>query len=123
MAILPITLAAISVGLSFRPVTAHACSCMMPPSAVDQLGGARVAFVGTPVAMSSVEPTEENWESVVYRFNVQRAVKGDLPATIDIYTSGDGASCGVTFELNQPIGERTVIDDRYDRSVKVQRDG
>ena len=104
LAILPITLAAISVGLSFRPVTAHACSCMMPPAAVHQLGGAQAAFIGTPVAMTSVEPTEERWESQVYRFNVQRAVKGDLPATVDVYTSGDSSSCGVTFELNQPIG-------------------
>lgn len=104
LAIVPLTLGAISVGLSFRPTTAHACSCMAPPPAVHQLGGATAAFVGTPVAMSSVEPTEDRWESVVYRFNVQQLVKGDLPATIDVYTAGDGAACGVTFELNQPIG-------------------
>ncbi|MEQ1701799.1 MAG: hypothetical protein ABMA25_16950, partial [Ilumatobacteraceae bacterium] len=104
LAIIPIALAATSVGLSFRPVEVHACSCMMPPAAVHQLGGATVAFIGTPVAMTSVEPTEDRWESQVYRFNVQRAVKGDLPATVDIYTSGDSSSCGVTFELNQPIG-------------------
>lgn len=104
VAIVPLTLAAISVGLSFRPVAVHACSCMMPPAAVHQLGGAQVAFVGTPVAMSSVEPTEDRWESVVYRFTVQQAVKGELPATVDVYTGGDSAACGITFELNRPIG-------------------
>lgn len=104
VAIVPLTLAAISVGLSFRPVAVHACSCIMPPAAVHQLGGAQVAFVGTPVAMSSVEPTEDRWESVVYRFTVQQEVKGDVPATIDVYTAGDSAACGITFELNRPIG-------------------
>lgn len=104
LAIIPLALAAISVGLSFRPTAVHACSCMTPPAAVHQLGGAQVAFIGTPVALASVEPTEEHWESQVYRFNVQLAVKGDLPATVDVYTSGDSSSCGVSFELNQPIG-------------------
>lgn len=113
LAIIPIALAAVSVGLSFRPVTAHACSCMAPPPAIDQLGGARVAFVGTPIATSSVEPSEERWESQVYRFNVQRAVKGDLPASVDVYTGSGGGDCGVTFELNRPIGllpYGTVVD-------------
>jgi hypothetical protein len=103
-AVIPLALAAISVGLSFRPVTAHACSCMMPPAAVHQLGAAQVAFVGTPVAMTTVEPTEDQWETQVYRFTVQQAVKGELPATVDIHTSGDSSSCGVTFEIGTPIG-------------------
>jgi hypothetical protein len=39
--------------------------------------------------------------------------------------AGDQKDCAMstTVELNQPIGERTVIDDRYDRSVKVQQGG
>ena len=58
-----------------------------------------------------------------------RVVETDSEVRLIVDTRHDYAGgqkdciMSTTVELNQPIGEREVIDDRYDRSVNVQQHG
>ncbi len=40
-------------------------------------------------------------ESTVARVMVEKVYKGDVPASIDVSTSGSGASCGFDFQQGQ----------------------
>src|SRR5688500_1845533 len=87
---------------------AKACSCAVY-DVRERLPGAAGAFVGTLMSRDDPQPTGNVFSSatlVRYRFQVERAVKGDIPSgTIDVWSSGSGASCG----LETPGGRRTGL--------------
>ncbi len=87
---------------------AKACSCAVY-DVRERLPGAAGAFVGTLMSRDDPQPTGNVLSSatlVRYRFQVERAVKGDIPSgTIDVWSSGSGASCG----LETPVGERAGL--------------
>ena len=75
----------------------------------ERLPEAAGAFVGTLMSRDDPQPTGNVLSSatlVRYRFQVERAVKGDIPSgTIDVWSSGSGASCG----LETPVGQRAGL--------------
>ena len=105
---------------------ARACSCAVYDLR-ERLPEAAGAFIGTLV--SSDDPLRSgkvlsSATLVRYRFQVERAVKGDIPSgTIDVWSSGSGASCG----LETPVGQRTGLllrheDGRWLSSLCEQAD-
>ncbi len=105
---------------------ARACSCAVY-DVRERLPEAAGAFVGTLVSRDDPQPTGNVFSSatlVRYRFQVERAVKGDIPSgTIDVWSSGSGASCG----LETPVGQRTGLllrheDGRWLSSLCEQAD-
>ncbi|HZI37561.1 MAG TPA: hypothetical protein VFF24_04595, partial [Acidimicrobiia bacterium] len=87
---------------------AKACSCAVY-DVRERLPEAAGAFVGTLISRDDPQPAGNVFSSatlVRYRFEVERAVKGDIPSgTIDVWSSGSGASCG----LETPVGRRTGL--------------
>lgn len=84
---------------------ACACSCARPDPAV-YLESFDGAFVGTFVERrSSAQEGPFGGPGAVYVFDVERVVKGRLPATLHVVAPSDGAGCG----LEIPVGERTGL--------------
>ncbi|MGI8929722.1 MAG: hypothetical protein ACR2F5_00275 [Candidatus Limnocylindria bacterium] len=95
---------AIVIGVSVLPVAqVAACSCMqMAPAEAAEM--AEVVFSGTvageePVAQRDrLGPAMGN---VVYTFAVDGVAKGEIDAQVRVLSGGDGASCGMTFAMDE----------------------
>ena len=80
--------------------TALGCSCIMP-DAEAFFARADGVFVGTLIE----EPNEPSFgptssaDQVPYVFEITEAYKGDLESPIVVYSSRDGASCGLEVGL------------------------
>ena len=87
---------------------AKACSCATY-DVRERLPEVAGAFVGRLLSRDDPQPTGDVFSSatlVRYRFQVERAVKGDIPSgIIEVWSSASGASCG----LETPMGERTGL--------------
>lgn len=79
--------------------TAYACSCAGPASARDQTARADIAFVGTATSVRTLGD-----DSRLYTVEVELAVKGEVPAAIEIEAGTFDGSCGVNVPLRQSIG-------------------
>lgn len=90
---------------------ALACSCVGVVPARD-LPHVDAAFVGRPVSREVDEPILSSADEAVWTFEVERAVKGTLPARLEIATAVSGASCGLELRLDQRIG--LLLDRRGD---------
>ena len=77
---------------------AQACSCARGDPRT-QLARAQAAFVGVFLGSRTLNATES-----IYRFRVQRAVKGRLGETVEVQSSSSGASCGIEARPGQVIG-------------------
>ena len=106
MAIVTVALAASAVPAA----RVAACDCMMM-SPDEAVAAAEVAFTGT---VAGERPIAENREprdgtggvgNVLYAFEVDGVAKGDVGATVEVLSGGDGASCGVSFG----VGDRWLI--------------
>ena len=77
----------------------QACSCVQPNpwSLMKEADG---AFVGRLVDRDDIGQGR-----VRMRFDVERAVKGNIGSTVDVVTPNNGAACGVEL----PIGQRTGL--------------
>lgn len=80
------------------PEPAGACSCV-PPDPEALLAQADGAFTGRLLGRDLRGDRE-----AVHRFAVERALKGTLPPTVDVWSSADGASCGLELGEGQRIG-------------------
>jgi hypothetical protein len=87
---------------------AYACSCEANVPIEKLLAESDAAFVGVYTGSDSlpleVARLNANRE-VMNHFQVERSVKGDLGAEVDVGSSGSGASCG----LELSAGERTGL--------------
>lgn len=104
MAIGALTLAASAVPVA----RVAACDCM-PMAPADAAAAADVAFSGTvvgeqPVAGGRPGPMLGAAQAV-YAFEVDGVAKGDVGATAEVVSGGDGASCGMSFV----VGDRWLI--------------
>jgi hypothetical protein len=97
------------------PVMPHAAACSCAGDATQWLSGADGAFVGALLFRDEDPPPVDGvyWSGTLVRhhYQVEQAVRGDLPPTIDVWGTTDGASCG----LGTPVGRRV--------GLLLQRDG
>lgn len=84
---------------------ADACSCALL-SAPEMLDNHEAAFVGTLIDRSDAVAQDANFgPTVIFTFEVEQWLKGDLGETMAVQSASDGAACG--FEI--PVGERAAI--------------
>ena len=123
--ILVVTLAAAALVVPPLPQAA-ACSCA-PVNVGEQLPEADGAFVGRLLSRDDPEPVDGVLSSatvVRYRYQVERAVKGDIgPGPVDVWSAWSGVSCGP----ETPVGERVGlllrrVDGRWASSLCEQAD-
>ena len=95
------TVAACALGLT--TFSAAACSCMPSPPPQEALAKADAVFSGT---VENIEKTSEkvlydgkesSYERLKVTVRVQESWKGTNAATLVVYTSPNGASCGYRF--------------------------
>ncbi len=60
--------------------------------------GAKTGPVG---AMAAADPAPALMGQTIYTFEVDGVAKGPVGATVDVLAGGDGASCGMSFGLNE----------------------
>jgi hypothetical protein len=101
------------------PGRAHACTCGPPPPFDEAVKEAEAVFVG---AVTSVEPTSE--ANLVYNFEVDEVVAGDVGPSIGVNAYWSGSSCGIklrerlryiVFTYEGRGGLRTNMCTRTDR--------
>ena len=68
---------------------------------VTMLNEADAAFVGRPIAQEIPNdgPVFSTADPVVYTFEVEKAVKGDIGDQVEVHSLRSGASCGLEFRL------------------------
>lgn len=95
-----------------------ACDCMMM-APEEAAAAADVAFTGTVVAEQPVAADGRggvgfaDLGEMLYAFEVDGVAKGDVAATAQVLSGGDGASCGMAFG----IGERWLIFGTVERDT------
>ena len=83
---------------------AGACSCVRQDPRTS-LAHSDAAFVGTLLERRERPgPIRSSADPVTLVFKVERSVKGNLPATVEVTTAAHGASCGIEAEVGQRIG-------------------
>lgn len=89
------------VSLFIQASPARGCSCaLLEPNQL--LEFAPTAFVGVVVAVPEVGG---GGGSVVYTFEVETVLAGEVPSMVDVTTAGDSAACG--FEAT--LGTRMAV--------------
>jgi len=104
----------VAIGLASLPAgQVAACSCAQstPEQAAEF---ADAVFAGTVVneqpvgadsdpvgAMAATVPAPAPFGQTIYTFDVDGVAKGPISAQVDVLSGGDGASCGMTFGLNE----------------------
>lgn len=94
------------------PSQATACSCIQSIPLQDA-ARADAIFVGRLVAAEGFEPRLQ-WSSmdpVVYRFDVERVLKGAVPANAEVHSVISGGSCGLE---GMEVGQRYTVFARLD---------
>ncbi len=94
-----ITLLAVAVTwVPWSAQPASACTCAQRDP-VTMLNEADAAFVGRPIAheIPNDGPVISSADPVVYTFEVERAVKGDIGDQVEVHSLRLGASCGIEF--------------------------
>ena len=82
--------------------TAAACSCA--EFTLDSaLADGDAAFVGSAVDRNEGDATGFDM-AVRWSFEVSTVVKGELPATLEVWSGRDDGDCGVVFEFGEQVG-------------------
>jgi len=115
-----------AIGLASLPVQrVAACDCAQStPEQAAELADA--VFAGTVVnqqpigadggpvgAMAATVPAPAPLGQVLYTFEVDGVAKGPVGAAVEVLSGGDGASCGMSFGLN----ERWLIFTTWDGAM------
>jgi len=96
LALCVVVLVVASLAAAVEP--ARACSCI-PPDPWSYLRNADGAFVGRLVSRR-----EADQGRAVLTFDVERAVKGKIGATVEVTTANNGAACGIETSVGRRIG-------------------
>jgi hypothetical protein len=103
----PLLVAALAWAASLAaPVEpASACSCV-PPDPARDLADVDAAFVGTAVSRRVEErgPLRSSGDPAYWTFDVERAVKGELPEKLVVRAPVDSASCGLELRPGERVG-------------------
>lgn len=104
----------VSAGLAVAGTgPAYGCSCRAGVPIEETLAGSDAAFVGVFTGRDDprgADPIVSSGRRVVNHFDVERIVKGDIGASVDVEAAASGASCG----LELPAGARTGLFLRRD---------
>ena len=87
--------------------TATACSCIPWGKPKAELARANGAFVGVYLGrrpLKPVGPMPSSLDPFLYKFRVERRLKGTLGKTVEVRSSRDGASCGLEVVRGQRVG-------------------
>jgi hypothetical protein len=94
--------AVLAAGLVLASPPASACSCA-PPVVEELVPDAGAVFVGREVERS--DTGQGGFEPVAVTFEVEEALKGSMPETIQVRTGTGGGDCGVGSLADQgPVG-------------------
>ncbi|MGH9003883.1 MAG: hypothetical protein ACRDYV_12215, partial [Acidimicrobiia bacterium] len=77
---------------------ASACTCYPGYDTAEALEAVDGAFIGRLVSRREHSP------EFVYRFEVDRVVKGTFGSLVDLQSSGGGGDCGIETPIGEPIG-------------------
>lgn len=83
---------------------ARACSCMPPPPPAQAVDESDVVFDGTVARIETIDPAD-GFSALRVDFVVHTQWKGVTEGRVSVLTAGDGATCGVYFEL----GRRYIV--------------
>ena len=87
--------------LSFQPLEASACSCVMPPPPEDALNEADAVFSGEVVEVDENRKLLGGSYGKTVHFKVDETWKGIDEPEIAITTGLGGGDCGISFEKGQ----------------------
>jgi hypothetical protein len=93
--------------LTLQAGPAFACSCQAGVRVADALAGADGAFVGVLTGQDDPlghGPLVSSGRPVVNHFEVERVVKGDIGARVDVEAAASGVSCGLELEVGERVG-------------------
>jgi hypothetical protein len=89
------------------PAEASACSCIAWGKPKAELTRANGALVGVYLSRRPVKPPGPMTSSVdpyLYKFRVERRLKGTFGKTVEVLSARDGASCGLEVRRGQRVG-------------------
>ena len=80
---------------------ALACSCVPWGNAKEELAKADAAFVGVYLGRRALSGSPG---AAIYRFRVERRLKGALGRNVDVVSANNGAACGLEVERGHRYG-------------------
>jgi hypothetical protein len=83
------------------PTDAFACSCLPWGNAKEELAKAKGAFVGVYLGR---RPTTKWPGAALYRFRVERRLKGSIGRTVEVVSANNGAACGLEVQKGHRYG-------------------
>ena len=89
------------------PTEASACSCVPWGKPRVELARAGGAFVGVYLGrrpLSVPGPSSSSLDPYLYKFRVERRLKGTFGRTVEVLSARDGASCGLEVVRGQRVG-------------------
>ena len=103
----------------FSAAAAHACSCLPPAPAVEELKRSRAVFIGRVIEIKRRKETDDLFRSVEVVFEVTKVWKGIAARNITVYTSPDSAACGFNFKKGESylVYASGTDDDRLHASI------
>jgi hypothetical protein len=89
------------------PAEASACSCIQWGKPKAEIARADGAFVGVYLGRRPLNPPRPPYSSLapyLYKFRVERRLKGTLGKTVEVLSPRDGASCGLEVVRGRRVG-------------------
>jgi len=113
-----VALAAAAALFAALPADALACSCLPWGNPKEELAKAKGAFVGVYLGRRPMKSPG----AAIYRFRVERRLKGSFGRTIDVVSAVDSAACGLQVVKRQRVGLLLHrVDGRWHSSLCEQR--
>ncbi|MEP7334811.1 MAG: hypothetical protein ABI717_03430 [Actinomycetota bacterium] len=89
------------------PAEASACSCIPWGKPKAELARSNGAFVGVYLGRRPLHapgPVFSSADPYLYKFRVERHLKGTLGKTVEVLSAREGASCGLEVVRGQRVG-------------------
>jgi hypothetical protein len=83
------------------PADALACSCLPWGNAKEELAKAKGAFVGVYLGRKALPGSPG---AAIYRFRVERRLKGTFGKNIEVVSANNGAACGLEVQKGHRYG-------------------
>lgn len=110
----------VALAVVLLPATpAHACSCVSRSTGTVFRESPEV-LVGAPVDVAEHEPDGAAFgQRRSYRIEVREALKGQVPAEIEVWTGAGGGDCGVVLELGEEVVLAPFVDQDGRRTISI----
>lgn len=90
-----------AVALLAVPNEALACSCLRWGNPKEELGKAKGGFVGVYLGRKALPGSPG---AAIYRFRVERRLKGTFGKNIEVVSANNGAACGLEVQKGHRYG-------------------